>query len=130
MAKKGPFWPFLTDFEPWVRHLRPLFVAATLSFLLQICVIVPHPHIYHPPKFQRNPKYHNRVVIFAHFAPARLLLAACCYCLLLAKPGMSTLDTKEGYKTKTGSTSSVTPTLTLTCIIPHGAGILSRPVDG
>ena len=36
---------------------------------------------------------------------AWLLLAACC---LLAKPVRSTLDTKEGYKTKTGSTSSVT----------------------
>ena len=45
-----------------------------------------------------------------------LLLAACCCCLLLAaaaaKPGRSTLDTKKGYKTKTGSTSSVTLTLT------------------
>ena len=49
-----------------------------------------------------------------------LLLAACCLlvvacCLLLAaaaaaKPSRSTLDTKKGYKTKTGSTSSVTPT--------------------
>ena len=29
------------------------------------------------------------------------------------KPGRSTLDTKKGYKTKTGSTSSVTPSLTL-----------------
>ena len=28
-----------------------------------------------------------------------------------AKPGRSTLDTKKGYKTKTGSTSSVTLTL-------------------
>ena len=41
-----------------------------------------------------------------------LLLAACCCLLLLgaaaAKPGRSTLDTKKGYKTKTGSTSSVT----------------------
>ena len=36
---------------------------------------------------------------------ACLLLAACC---LRAKPGRSTLDTKKGYKTKTGSTSSVT----------------------
>ena len=34
-----------------------------------------------------------------------LLLAACC---LLAEPGRSTLDLKEGYKTKTGSTSSMT----------------------
>ena len=34
-------------------------------------------------------------------------------CLLATKPSRSTLDTKKGYKTKTGSTSSVTPTLTL-----------------
>jgi hypothetical protein len=44
-----------------------------------------------------------------------VLLAACC-CLLIvaaaAKPGRSTLDPKKGYKTKTGSTSSVTLTLT------------------
>ena len=40
---------------------------------------------------------------------------ACCLlaCLLAAKPGRSTLDTKKGYKSKTGSTSSVTLTLTL-----------------
>ena len=45
------------------------------------------------------------------FSPfgACLLLA----CLLLAKPTGSTLDTKEGYKTKTGSTSSVTLALAL-----------------
>ena len=44
------------------------------------------------------------------FCPFRacLLLA----CLLLAKPVRSTLDAKEGYKTKTASTSSVTLTLT------------------
>ena len=40
-----------------------------------------------------------------------LLLAAC---LLAAELGRSTLDTKKGYKTKTGSTRSVTLTLTLT----------------
>ena len=35
-------------------------------------------------------------------------------CLLAAaKPGGSTLDTKKGYKTKTGSTNSLTLTLTL-----------------
>ena len=41
-----------------------------------------------------------------------LLLAACCLlataAAAAAKPGWSTLDTKKGYKTKTGSTSSVT----------------------
>ena len=41
-----------------------------------------------------------------------MLLAACLLLLLAAKPGRSTLDTKKGYKTKTGSTSSVTRTLT------------------
>ena len=44
-------------------------------------------------------------------AAACLLLAAC---LLAAKHGRSTLDTKKGYKTKTGSTSSVTLALALT----------------
>ena len=47
-----------------------------------------------------------------------LLAVACCLLLLLAaKPGRSTLDTKKGYKTKTGSTSSVTVTLTLGLIL-------------
>ena len=76
-----------------------------LSFLLKLCVIVLHTHRYHPPKFHLNPKHHDGVLIFTHFARA-----ACC-CLLLAaaaKPGRSTLDTKKGYKTKTESTSSVT----------------------
>ena len=44
------------------------------------------------------------------------MLLACCLllaCLLAAKPSRSTLDTKKGYKTKTGSTSSVTVALTL-----------------
>ena len=40
------------------------------------------------------------------------LLAACCL-LAAAKCGRFTLYTKKGYKTKTGSTSSVTRTLTL-----------------
>ena len=53
---------------------------------------------------------------------------ACC-CLLLAaaavaKPGRSTLDTKKGYKTKTGSTSSVTLALTLAL---GGKGSLCPP---
>ena len=81
-----------------------------LSFLLKLCVIVLHTHRYHAPKFQPNVKHHDGVVIFSHFAHAACLLA----CLLAAaKPGRSTLDTKKGYKTKTGSTSSVTLTLTL-----------------
>ena len=84
-----------------------------LSFLLKLCVIVLHTHRYHPPKFHSNLKHHDGSLIFPHFARAAacLLLAAAC-CLLLAaaaaKPGRSILDTKKGYKTKTGSTSSVT----------------------
>ena len=90
-----------------------------LSFLLKLCVIVLHTHRYHAPKFEPNPKHHDGVLIFAHFARAACLLAACLLlaccllaaCLLAATPGRSTLDTKKGYKTKTGSTSSVTLTL-------------------
>ena len=44
-----------------------------------------------------------------------MLLAACCL-LLAAKPGRSTLNPKKGYKTKTGSTSSVTLTLMLALV--------------
>ena len=86
-----------------------------LSFLLKLCVIVLHTHRYHPSKFEPNLKHHDGILIF--FSISRVLLAACLLlaccllaaCLLLAaKPGRSTLDTKKGYKTKTGSTSSVT----------------------
>ena len=90
-----------------------------LSFLLKLCVIVLHTRRYHPPKFHPKLKHHDGVLIFAGFARAA---CCCCCCLLLlllaaaaaAKPGRSTLDTKEGYKTKTGSTSSVTLTLPIT----------------
>ena len=50
-----------------------------LSFLLKLCVIVLHTHRYHPPNFQPNPKHHDGVLIFTHFARA----AACCLLLLL-----------------------------------------------
>ena len=52
------------------------------------------------------------------FSPFRacLLLA----CLLLANPITSTLHTTEGYKTKTGSISSVTPALTLALALTLG----------
>ena len=84
-----------------------------LNFSLKLCVIVLHTHRYHAPKFHPNLKHHDGDMIFSHFALAACLLACC---LLLAaaaaaKPGRSTLDTKKGYKTKTGSTSSVILTL-------------------
>ena len=77
-----------------------------LSFLLKLCVIVLHTHRYHPPKFQPNLKHHP-------FRACCLLACCCCLLAAAAKPGRSTLDTKKGYKTKTGSTSSVTLTLGL-----------------
>ena len=80
-----------------------------LSFSLKLCGIVLHTHRYQPPKFYPNLKPHDGVLIFIHFARA----AACCLLLAAAKPGRSTLETKKGYKTKTGSTSSVTLTLGL-----------------
>ena len=76
-----------------------------LSLVLKLCVIVLHTHRYHAPKFHPNLKHHDGVLIFSHFA--RLLLHACCLLLVAAKLGRSTLHTKKGYKTKTGSTSSV-----------------------
>ena len=82
-----------------------------LSFLLKLCVVVPHTHRYHAPKFQPNPKHHDGVLILP--ISRVLLLAACLFAAAAAKLGRSTLDTKKGYKTKTGSTSSVTLTLTL-----------------
>ena len=54
------------------------------SFLLKLCVIVLHTHRYHPPKFHPNPKHHDGVVIFSHFACAACCLLACLLaCLLL-----------------------------------------------
>ena len=82
-----------------------------LGFLLNLSVIVRHTYRYHPAKFHQIPKHHDGVLNFSHFARAAaccLLLA--CWLAAAAKPGRSTLDTKKGYKTKTGSTSSVTRT--------------------
>ena len=51
-------------------------------------------------------RVHAAGCLVACYLPSCLLLACC----LLAKPVRSTLDTREGYNTKTGSTSSVTLT--------------------
>ena len=53
-------------------------------------------------------------MIFAHSMCACCLLACCLLAACLPNLIGFTLDTKEGYKTKNGSTSSVTPTLALT----------------
>ena len=114
------FGPKMAVFGPKLQFLKPRSATCEsrsrpppLSCLLKLCVIVLHTHRYHSPKFHPNLKHHDGVLIYSHFARA----AACCLlaCLLAAaaKPGRSTLDTKKGYKTRTGSTSSVTLTLTL-----------------
>ena len=113
---QGFFGPKMAVFGPKLQFLKLRSATCEsrsrpppLSFLLKLCAIVLHTHRYHPPKFHRNLEHHDGVLIFYPFR-------ACC-CLLLAaaaKPGRSTLDTKKGYKTKTGSTSSVTLTLALT----------------
>ena len=81
-----------------------------ILLFLPLCAILELPYIHgaRDLEFQPTLKHHNGVLIFTHFARA-----ACCL-LAAATPGRSTLDTKKGYKTKTGSTSSVTKTLTQT----------------
>ena len=125
---QGFFGPKMAIFGPKLQFLK--LRSATyesrsrpppLSFLLKLCVIVLHTHRYHAPKFHPNRKHHDGVLIFSHFARA----AACCLLLAAAaaaaaKPGRSTLDSKKGYKTKTGSTSSVTLALTLAVALTLG----------
>ena len=116
---QGFFGPKMAVFGPNLQFLKLRSATCEsrsrpppLSFSLKLCVIVLHTHRYHAPKIQPNPKHHDGVLIFTHFARAAACLllaaAACLLLLLLLKPGRSTLDTKKGYKTKTGSTSSVT----------------------
>ena len=112
---QGFFGPKMAVFGPKLQFLKLRSAICEsrsrpppLSFLLKLCVIVLHTHRYHPPKFHPNVKHHDGAVMFTHFARA-----AACLLLAAAKPSRSTLDTKKGYKTKTGSTSSVTLALTL-----------------
>ena len=114
-VSQGVFGPKMAVFGPKLQFLKLRSATCEsrsrpppLSFLLKLCVMVLHTHRYHPPKFHPNLKHHDGVVIFTHFARAAACLLLACCCLLAAKPGRSTLDTKKGYKTKTGSTSSVT----------------------
>ena len=82
---QGCFCPKMAVFGPKLQLLKLRSATCEsrsrpppLSFLLKLCVIVLHTHRYHPPKFRPNPKHHDGVLIFTHFARA----AACC-CLLL-----------------------------------------------
>ena len=90
---KGLFGPKMAVFGPKLQFLKLRSATCEsrsrpppLSFLLKLCVIVLHTHRYHAPKFQPNPKHHDGVLIFSHFARAAAccLLAACLLaCLLL-----------------------------------------------
>ena len=109
---QGFFGPKMAVFGPKLQFLKLRSATCEsrsrpppLSFLLKLCVIVLHIHRYHAPKFRWNLKHHDGHLIFTHFArgAACLLLDAAA-----AKPARSTLDTKKGHKTKSGSTSSVT----------------------
>ena len=60
-------------------------------------------------------------MFFSKVAPRPLRVLACYY-LLAAKLGKSTLDTKEGYKTKTVSTSSVNTSPNHDSILGGGGG--------
>ena len=115
---QGFFGPKMAVFGPKLQFLKLRSATCEsrsrpppFSFLLKLCVIVLHTHRYHPPKFHPNVKHHDRVLIFTHFARAACCLLLAAAAAAAAKPGRSTLDTKKGYKTKTGSTSSVTLTL-------------------
>ena len=110
---QGLFGPKMAVFGPKLQFLKLRSATCEshcwpppLSFLLKPCVIVLHTHRYHPPKFHPNLKHHDGVLIFPPFRACCCLLA--CLLAAAAKPGRSTLDTEKGYKTKTGSTSSVT----------------------
>ena len=118
----GLFWPKNCFFGPKRQFLNLRSATCKsrsrpqpLSFPLKLRVIVVHTQGYHASKLHLNLNHQSGVLLLSHFARAACLLLACLLlaCLLAAKPGRSTLDPKKGYKTKTGSTSSVTLTLTV-----------------
>ena len=91
---QGFFGPKMTVFGPKLQFLKLRSATCEsrsrpppLSFLLKLCVIVLHTHRYHASKCYPNPKHHDGILIFSHFARAAaccLLLAACLLaCLLL-----------------------------------------------
>ena len=58
---RGSFGPKMAVFGPKLQFLKLRFATCEsrsrpppLSFLLKLCVVVPHTHRYHPPKFQFN----------------------------------------------------------------------------
>ena len=81
---QGFFGPKMAVFGPKMQFLKLRSATCEscsrsppLSFLLKLCVIVPHTHRYHPPKFHPNLKHHDGCLIFPHFARAAACLLAC-----------------------------------------------------
>ena len=90
---QGFFGPKMAVFGPKLQFLK--LRSATCesrsrpplsSFSLNFCVIVLHTHRYHPPKFHSNPKHHDGVLIFSHFARAACCLLAACLLNLVGPP--------------------------------------------
>ena len=85
---QGFFGPKMAAFGPKLQFLKLRSATCEnrsrpppLSFSVKLCVIVLHTPMYHQPTFHLNPKHHNGILIFTHFARAAaccLLLAACC----------------------------------------------------
>ena len=96
-----------------VQQLRRPFPTATVEFLAHtLCGCPSHPQVA-STKILAESEAPRRSCDYSPFCAC--LLLTCCLLLaacLLAKPVRSTLDTEEGYKTKIGSTGSVTLTLT------------------
>ena len=112
---RGFFGPKMAVFGPKLQFLKPRSATCEtrsrpppLSFWLKLCVIVLHTCRYHPPKFHPSLEHYDGVLLFTHFSRAATCLLAWLL-LAAAKSVRSTIDTKTSYKTKTGSTSSVTP---------------------
>ena len=117
-TKRGWFLPQISHFEIEVLPLQCPFPAATVGFIAHtLCCCPSHPQVASTKILagSQAPRWSCDVAHFARaccgclvacYLPACLLLACC----LLAKPVRSTLDTREGYNTKTGSSSLVTLT--------------------
>ena len=86
---QGFFGPKMAVFGPKLQFLKLRSATCEsrswpppLTFLLKLGVIVLHTHRYHAPKFQPNPKHHDGVLIFSHFARAAACLLTCLLLLL------------------------------------------------
>ena len=77
----GCFGPKMAVFGPKLQFLKVRSATCDtrswpppLSFWLKLCVVVPHTHRYHPPKFQPNPKHHDGDLVW------RLLMGSPSWC--------------------------------------------------